>query len=343
MSRAEVIAYKNRIRGELSDVRGYLNTHEAARHRLRAQGQGGEFARKQLEKLETKIDDLTTRLNELSERLETVEGGDLQALYSDQREQAEESAIVLDAERRIQKQRSKQMAKDGARKEETYQQGRKERRSERWDKKKYKIYYSKFLQAADSLPSYMQENLETMPNNKGYVWRGVRFYGSRLPERGEPTVLFERSRGYMFIHKDYPDGRWEKLRKQNQTTTLVDSGIRKKKFVTPFDWPEVKYGPVGGGRPSQRRHHRERTSSVVPSTGGKLRGALGNRLRSWQDDRRSNAARTTTPRPPARPLRRKENPNRKVDSESSAQQTKRAAPRAQAKKRRGPKKPRGPR
>ena len=42
-----------------------------------------------------------------------------------------------------------------------------------------------------------------MPNNKGYIWRGVHFYGE-LPEESGPRVMFEKQRGLLLIHEYTP-------------------------------------------------------------------------------------------------------------------------------------------
>jgi hypothetical protein len=39
-----------------------------------------------------------------------------------------------------------------------------------------------------------------MPNNKGYIWRGVQYYGHKDPE-GNNCVLFESKRGVLHIHE----------------------------------------------------------------------------------------------------------------------------------------------
>jgi hypothetical protein len=59
--------------------------------------------------------------------------------------------------------------------------------------------YSYFLKLhnkiGDSLPDYIISNLQNMPNNKGYIWKGCLFLGYLPPERGQPMVSFEKLRG----------------------------------------------------------------------------------------------------------------------------------------------------
>lgn len=51
-------------------------------------------------------------------------------------------------------------------------------------------------------PSYLADNLRDMPNNKGYIWRGVWYMGQRPPENNDVCVMFEKQRGdVMIIHE----------------------------------------------------------------------------------------------------------------------------------------------
>jgi hypothetical protein len=52
--------------------------------------------------------------------------------------------------------------------------------------------YSYFAKSRSYLPSYMERNLKSMPNNKGYVWKEIIFYGHMPAERNKPTVIFDK-------------------------------------------------------------------------------------------------------------------------------------------------------
>lgn len=69
--------------------------------------------------------------------------------------------------------------------------------------KKYEIdrTYKYFLRVCDSIPDYMIRKLKNMPNNKGYIWRGIRCFGELPEEPGKPVVLFERKKDILVIHE----------------------------------------------------------------------------------------------------------------------------------------------
>lgn len=56
-------------------------------------------------------------------------------------------------------------------------------------------YFLKQLRRIDeSLPNYIRKNLSEMPHNKGYIWRGVHYYGKLPEQRGQPHIMFEKRR-----------------------------------------------------------------------------------------------------------------------------------------------------
>ena len=90
--------------------------------------------------------------------------------------------------------------------------------------------YINYLKIEETIPEYMSKILLKMPNNKGFIWRGIRLYG-KLP-RTQQNVVFldERKAGEMFIHEITPTH--AKLYRKNRNGTLgsmVSSNIRKIK------------------------------------------------------------------------------------------------------------------
>tara|TARA_B110000211_G_C14071951_1_gene550383 strand:+ start:198 stop:902 length:705 start_codon:yes stop_codon:yes gene_type:complete len=60
-----------------------------------------------------------------------------------------------------------------------------------------KYYYKK----SSTIPEYMIKNLKTMPNNKGYIWRGIHCYGDKPSKNDKHTILFEKRKGVLTIHE----------------------------------------------------------------------------------------------------------------------------------------------
>ena len=63
-----------------------------------------------------------------------------------------------------------------------------------------------FHKINNSVPDYMLRNLKDMPNNKGYIWRGMYCFGELPPERNcNTTIMFEKKpRGVLINHEQTP-------------------------------------------------------------------------------------------------------------------------------------------
>ena len=64
-----------------------------------------------------------------------------------------------------------------------------------------------FYSVIDDLPPYITSKLRDMPNNKGWIFRGVYLYGDKNPEEPKNvTTMFERKGGsdLLVIHESHP-------------------------------------------------------------------------------------------------------------------------------------------
>lgn len=96
--------------------------------------------------------------------------------------------------------------------------------------------YNRFLDISENLPDYITKNLKSMPNNKGYRFRGITFYGA-LPAEPGATVVFDKKPDGMIITEHY----------SNQEITYFkprDGGqkelIKKVKLVQNFNAPATR-------------------------------------------------------------------------------------------------------
>lgn len=74
------------------------------------------------------------------------------------------------------------------------------------------------------MPSYMRENLRKMPNNKGYIWKGIHYYGNLPCEHPKDVnTLFEKNNQILYIH-EYGRGfyRFYEKKDKTKTKTLVE-------------------------------------------------------------------------------------------------------------------------
>lgn len=50
------------------------------------------------------------------------------------------------------------------------------------------------------MPDHLRENLENMPNNKGYIWKGIWYFGKKQAERKDVLIMFDKA-GDNLIHE----------------------------------------------------------------------------------------------------------------------------------------------
>jgi hypothetical protein len=115
----------------------------------------------------------------------------------------------------------------------------KKRRNNQHQKKKKKNTdhsYERFCKANNSLPNYIKRNLADMPNNKGYIWKGVWYLGLQEIE-SSTQVMFEKCRdGILKIH-EYSDTEYKLYEKKGKDRkVLVQQLKRHKRKNAPDRW-----------------------------------------------------------------------------------------------------------
>jgi len=253
----EIISFKNRINVNIKTQEAVKNRAAATIRRFRTT-EGVTVANKvAMERAEKQLQDAEEKINNYNDSLRRIACGDLSELHEVLQKREELTRENREHEHELAYKKAKATVAGKKRKDATYKKLRKERRSHNWDKKKHGIFYRKYLRAVETLPDYMKDNLKTMPNNKGYRWRGVGFYGLQKPIKDEPLILFEKRRGVLKICKYYKD-RAEIYEKKDGTTNLVET-IKKKKV---FDIPIPPGGsPIEYETSSQRHNNRGRRNN----------------------------------------------------------------------------------
>jgi hypothetical protein len=265
-----LITFKNSITVELNACKAVQTRADATIARMRQLGTHETVA---AIKAEEKLERANDRIDELEESLAMLNRSD----FSELKEFNHIADVAATEQRGNEKiKNSKKAHKTVAKKkkkDETYRVLKKQRRSFNWDKKKFRIYYRKFLKAVDTLPSYMTDNLKTMPNNKGYLWRGVQFLGKRNPIINEPLIVFEKRRGVLMIRKQYKD-RTEVHKKIGKETKLTET-IMQKQVIEFVD-------PPGGVKPVHDKVERKFNNRRGGKYGGNRNGGgnSGNRNRN---------------------------------------------------------------
>jgi len=144
----------------------------------------------------SRFDQKITKLKEELESTETerymtfIEEQEETAAYQRKRNEDRKSALMDEA-----KQKSAMQS--------FYDRENAARRSERNMQYMAKREWEWLCTQDERLPDYIRTNLTRMPGNKGYIWKGIWYFGKLQADPRDPIVMFEKPRGSsdMLIHE----------------------------------------------------------------------------------------------------------------------------------------------
>ena len=221
---------KNRIRDEIRRIESYIENDKNAIDRLRHQTTNIEFTKNSIDKLKNKNKIREESLIILNQRLKDVDSGlidtELDNEYKQNKKEIQRKNEITKEKKahefEIKKEKIKQSKKFY---ESTRSSDQKDRQLNREMDRTYKYY----LRTCDTIPDYMLKKLKEMPNNKGYIWRGIYCYGDLPEEPGQPLIIFEKHKDLMIIHEwsntDYKV--WHKRGKGRKTLQSAAKISRK--------------------------------------------------------------------------------------------------------------------
>jgi hypothetical protein len=201
------ISERNRIKTRVRELESFIRFNTNAILRLRQGSSNIDFCKTRIEKLKKDNDALEQELKELGDRQKKLASGELDQELSQQKRR--ETAI---ANKKTQEKRRKKLdeladkAKRSKISKEYWDKTLKAGREARYQERSSKRGYDYVLRVHQSLPQYIRANLANMPNNKGYIWRGIHYYGLKDPDKDQHLVMFENKKGQLHIHewsKDY--------------------------------------------------------------------------------------------------------------------------------------------
>ena len=108
-------------------------------------------------------------------------------------------------------------------------------RENRYKEKDMKRTYTNYLKIVDTIPDYITKNLSEMPNNKGYLWRGIACYGELDDKNSNSTVLFERQRGGLLIIHERTQTDYKIFHKRGRDRKILFSSEKIRLKPTGFE------------------------------------------------------------------------------------------------------------
>tara|TARA_Y100001972_G_C7631751_1_gene317122 strand:+ start:103 stop:870 length:768 start_codon:yes stop_codon:yes gene_type:complete len=191
-----------------------------------------------IEKKKDDIKQLNKDLVEYEELLNQHNRGELDCEYSTKYEDKEEEKNI----RREKKYEKRTKTNDENKKisKQYYNSNRQASSKERYLQKQYDYHYKYFIRNSQKAPSFIMRNLQNMPNNKGYIWRNIWFYGAKpIPKiKDDKGKLVEDNTLKMheivgketFIRYKDADGKWTITKKEKSKYNNHNSFRNKTKY-----------------------------------------------------------------------------------------------------------------
>jgi len=212
------IKERNRIYSEISRIEKYIETDNATEDRLRSMP-FSNYNKTQIEKIREKNKTRDQDLQYLQDRLVHLNDGmlDQELVQERKRSQREVDRKVSDTKKKKNQERDEKEQRSKLSRQQ-YETNRSLDREYRYKNRGMNISYRYFTKVYNSMPEYMLNKIANMPNNKGYIWRGVYCYGDLPAEQGQPSVMFEKNKDLLIIHEwtKYEYNIWHKKGKNRR-------------------------------------------------------------------------------------------------------------------------------
>jgi hypothetical protein len=190
------------------------------------------FVLAQVDKITRRNENRREEIETLTQRNEDISSGLLDEEIMREMSDAKKK-IVSDNELMVAKKnrfREKQkIASDKSKR--FYQKTTSADRENRFREKDMQRAYMQYLNIVDTIPAYISKNLEEMPNNKGYIWRGIQCYGKKAEGgNSSSTILFEKQKGGLLIIHDRTPTEYKIFHKKGKDKKVlysVEKNIRR--------------------------------------------------------------------------------------------------------------------
>lgn len=189
------------------------------------------FVQNLRDKNRKKIDEYKGLISDIERKITSIQSGSFDQELEKQRKT---NADKLSKNNKEQKEEKK---RDQIKKKQTETKFYTLEKNDKYQQKQLKYELQRgedrFYDICGTVPNYIEDNLKAMPNNKGYIWRGVWLFGQLPQDKTNQTTMFEKKGGVLYIHVYKKGGEYSLFEKQNNYKRLVS-----QKFI-PMK-PEIK-------------------------------------------------------------------------------------------------------
>jgi len=178
--------YVTNLRVEIKSCVTYIQKHEQTIIRMKLKSD--VFSISQIDKLQSRIDQLNTDIDNLNSKITDIKNGE----YDDQFKRTSDENKTQHKQKPIKS--DKQKKNESKKLYTSHWKIHKENQRTIREMDSTERYFHKIK---SKIPDFLLKKLNKMPNNRGYIFRGMWLFGNKKPERDKqgnylPDVLFER-------------------------------------------------------------------------------------------------------------------------------------------------------
>jgi len=215
---------KNKIYEEIKELKLNINRSSDFTAKLRNM-RADLYVTTQLEKQTTLISKNNERLLFLEERLKKLENGELDDELVDNAKESQREAVNKGNATILRKKEEKKVRKEDEKASKDYYSLM--RKSDRENKAyMYESAARHFFRI--NPPDWMQKDLNNMPNNEGFVYKNIWFFGEK-PRSGNTSRITEANKGYKIITTWDCDYERVYRKEGRNKETLISEKKRKKR------------------------------------------------------------------------------------------------------------------
>jgi hypothetical protein len=222
---------KNKLLQDIKDINYYINKNRESIISLRNSDLNIEFITGKVIKVNEDISKKQETLSLLEKRLDDLENGYLDEEITN--EMKNNSELVNSKSLETKNKKIKTRTEDKLQLNKFISKEKADRRFFKYEKKEADYSYRFFCKTIDKLPNHISENLKDMPNNKGYIFKGIHFFGKKQKDNSGLLTMFEKryeEKDVLIIH-EWSEREYKVFKKHGKNAKyLFSSVIRKRKI-----------------------------------------------------------------------------------------------------------------
>jgi hypothetical protein len=180
------ITEKNKVLNDIKTKESTFKRNDETISRLRSQ-EYSKFNETQIDKLRNQNFDIKNDIKSLNERLKDIELGNIDI---ELRETSNKAINDIKKKNDIKIKKTQEQTEYDKKGKDTLTQYYKN--NNEYSQASMLREYERWCNIVP--PQYMQDNLKEMPANKGYIWKGRKFYGEKKAV-SKDEIMFEKKRG----------------------------------------------------------------------------------------------------------------------------------------------------